>query len=45
MAKQAHSSGEDVQIDVSDVPNGVYVVHIYDGISDVPQTQKIQIKH
>lgn len=44
MVKQARSSGENVQLDVSALPNGSYVVHVYDGISDTPQTKMIQIQ-
>jgi hypothetical protein len=45
MVKQASSSGEDVQLDVSALQKGSYVIHIYDGISATPQVQKIQITH
>lgn len=45
LVKQARSSGEDIQLDVSTLSRGSYVVHIYDGISEMPQTQIIQISH
>jgi len=43
IVKQARSGGEDVQIDVSNIPTGVYIVHIYDGINNIPYSQKIAI--
>ena len=43
IVKQVRSGGEDIQINVSDVPSGIYIVHIYDGISNIPYTQKITI--
>lgn len=45
LVKQVNTSGYNVQLDISDVPNGIYIVHVYDGISKTPQTQKISIKH
>jgi len=39
------SSGTSVQLNVSDLPNGNYYLHIYDGISDKPQIQQIIIAH
>lgn len=45
MVKQARSAGENVQLDVSTLSNGPYVVHVYDNINTTPQTQIIQIKH
>lgn len=45
LVKQARSSGEDIQLDISNIPDGIYIVHIYDGISDTPYIQKIAVKH
>jgi len=43
LVKQATSSGETVQLDVSSLPNGAYVIHIYDGISPTPEVHKVQV--
>jgi hypothetical protein len=45
LVKQIQSSGETVQLDVSTLPAGPYIVHIYDGVSPTPQVQKIQSTH
>jgi hypothetical protein len=37
--------GGTVQIDVSNLPNGVYYLHINDGVSKKPETQQIIVKH
>ena len=34
-----------VQIDVSKLPNGVYFVHLFDGISTYPEVKQVIIKH
>ena len=39
------NSGMVAQIDVSKLPDGIYYVHIYDGISSTPDVYKIVIKH
>ncbi|MDH6358394.1 M4 family metallopeptidase [Parabacteroides sp. PF5-9] len=45
MVKQANSTGESVQFDVSALQKGTYIIHIYDGISEIPEIHKIQITH
>ena len=34
-----------VQFNISNLPNGLYYLHIYDGISDKPEKQIIRVKH
>ncbi|MDR2146247.1 MAG: T9SS type A sorting domain-containing protein [Tannerella sp.] len=34
-----------VQFNVSDLPNGIYFLRVYDGLSDEPETQTIIVKH
>lgn len=45
MVRTAQSAGEEISMDVSGLPNGNYILHIYDGIEKKPITQKIVIKH
>ena len=39
------SSGALTQIDVSNLPNGNYYLHIYDGVSSTPDIHQIIVKH
>jgi hypothetical protein len=34
-----------IQFDVSNFPNGLYFLHIYDGVNSVPVTEKILVHH
>jgi hypothetical protein len=46
MLRQAGNRGDGtVQIDVSNLPNGIYFLHIYDGISKSPEIQQVIVKH
>lgn len=46
MMRQISNSGcGTVQIDVSNLPDGIYFLHIYDGINGVPEVQQIIVKH
>jgi hypothetical protein len=43
LVEQVQSNGSTVQIDVSTLPKGYYVIHIYDGITSTPEVHKIQV--
>lgn len=46
MMRQTGNRGSGtVQIDVSNLPNGTYLLHIYDGVSGTPEVQRIIVKH
>ena len=45
MVRQTKAKGGIVQFDVSNLLNGIYVVHIYDGINKTPQIIKVIIEH
>lgn len=45
MVRTAQSTGDEISMDVSGLPNGNYILHIYDGIEKNPITQKIVIRH
>jgi hypothetical protein len=34
-----------LQIDVSNLPDGVYFLHVYDGVSSTPEVHRIIVKH
>lgn len=43
--RQTTTKGGKVQLDVSNLPNGFYYLHIYDGVNDKPDMQTIVVKH
>ncbi|MDR1370753.1 MAG: T9SS type A sorting domain-containing protein [Dysgonamonadaceae bacterium] len=43
--QRASSSGENVNFNTSGLLNGIYFVHIYDGINAKPEIRKIIVKH
>lgn len=45
LVRTARSAGERISIDVSGLPNGNYVLHIYDGKEDKPVVQQIIVSH
>jgi hypothetical protein len=45
LQRQSTTKGGTVQIDVSNLPNGTYFLHIYDGVSKTPQMQQIVVEH
>lgn len=45
MVRTVQSTGERISMDVSGLPNGNYILHIYDGIEKEPITQKVVINH
>lgn len=45
LCREATSAGEDVTFDVSNLKNGLYILHVHDGIAAKPEVQKILISH
>ena len=46
MVRQAGiTGGGTVRLDVSNLPDGFYYLHIYDGVSQTPELQQIVVKH
>ena len=45
MLRHAKSNGENVQLNVSTLPNGFYYLHIYDGSGEKPVMQQIIVEH
>jgi len=46
MQRQTTSKGSSTkQFDVSNLPNGIYYLHFYDGISATPEVHKVIVKH
>ena len=42
---QTTAAAGSVPLDVSGLPNGLYILHVYDGSDNPPQTQHIVISH
>ena len=42
---QSTSSSNKVQLNVSNLPDGIYFLHLYDGISGMPEIKQVVIKH
>lgn len=45
LVRTARSAGERISLDVSGLPEGNYVFHIYDGKDEKPVVQQIIISH
>jgi hypothetical protein len=45
MQRQATSTGQEVKLDVSSLPNGIYILHVHDGVIDKPEVHKIMVNH
>ena len=37
--------GGEVQFDVSNLPNGIYYLHVYDEVSETPEIRQIMVEH
>ena len=42
---QKSANGGTIQLDVSRLPDGIYYLHIYDGVSSTPEMHQIIVKH
>ena len=45
LLRHTRSAGEKVEFNVANLPNGVYYLHIYDGVSSKPVMQQIIVEH
>lgn len=45
LRRQTKTQEKTVQFNVSDLPNGIYFIHIYDGVSQTPEVQKVIVSH
>ena len=45
MLRQQSTKGDTVQFNVSNLPNGIYYLHIYDGVNSTLEMQQIVIEH
>ena len=43
--RQATSKGSNVEFNVSNLPNGIYSLHIYDGTNNRPEMRTIMVQH
>ena len=45
LALQTTSSSNKIQLSISNIPDGIYFLHLYDGIESAPEVKQIVIKH
>ena len=45
LMRQKSTNGGNVQFNVENLPNGIYYLHIYDGINNMPEMQQIVVGH
>ena len=45
LLRQQSTKGNSVQFNVSNLPNGVYYLHVYDAVNPTPEMQQIVIEH
>jgi len=45
LLRQTSSKGGTVQFSVSNLPDGIYYLHIYDGVNSKPEMQQIVVEH
>ena len=45
MLRQERAGGGIIRFDVSNLPNGLYYLHIYDGVNSTPTRKTIIIQH
>ena len=45
LLRQATTHGENVQFDVTHLHEGIYYLHIYDGVGEKPEIHQIMVKH
>ena len=45
LLRQTTTKGSKVEFNVANLPNGIYYLHIYDGISATPEIQQIMVEH
>jgi hypothetical protein len=45
LLRQQTTKGGTVELNVSNLPDGVYYLHIYDGVNSAPEMQQILVQH
>ena len=45
MLRQTFTKGNKVEFNVANLPNGIYYLHIYDGVSEKPEIRQIMVRH
>ncbi len=45
LLRRTTSRGEKVEFNVANLPNGLYYLHIYDGVSEQPEMRQIVVQH
>jgi hypothetical protein len=45
LQRQTISAGENITLDVSALKNGLYILHVHDGMADKPEVHKILVSH
>jgi len=45
LLRQTFTKGGTVEFNVSTLPDGVYYLHIYDGVSEKPEMHQIMVEH
>ena len=45
LLRQTTTKGSTVQFNVSNLPDGIYYLHIYDGVRNKPEIQQIMVEH
>jgi len=45
MVRQQFAKGGTVQFNVSNLPDGIYYLHIYDGVNSTPEMRQIVVQH
>ena len=45
MVRQSLTKGGSLQFNVSHLPDGIYYLHVYDGVSNTPDIQQIVVEH
>jgi len=45
MALQTTSGSSRIQLSISNIPDGIYFLHLYDGIDNAPEVKQVIIKH
>jgi hypothetical protein len=45
MQRAQNTRSSTAQIDVSSLPDGIYFLHIYDGVNSTPEVHRIIVKH
>ena len=45
LLRQTTAKSGTIQFNVSKLPNGIYYLHIYDGVNETPEIQQIMVEH